>query len=162
MDVKKRQRTPEAMNAVMSDADLVALILASGIGPTSFAAASLVCRTWLGVCLTDERVLRGAAQYQGGLTKSETMRLFALSSWEADALPRAKKTRFRGGIYYVYRNDAIDAILANGGMEEWRRRRTRRIKKHASVYGVQLPLQPVNLDRAFEQEERLHARSQQR
>lgn len=126
MDVHKRQRTLAATDAVVSDADLVALILACGVGPYSFAAASLVCRTWSRVCRTDERVLRGAAQYRGGLTKSALMSLFALSSREADALPRAVYARLRGGRYYLYRNDAIDTILANGGMEEWRKRRSRR------------------------------------
>ena len=162
MDVKKLQRALEAINAVVSDADLVALILACGIGPTSFAAASLVCRTWAYVCRTDERVLRGAAQYQGGLTKSAIMRLFALSSQQADALPRAMYARFRGGMYYQYRSDAIDTILAIGGMEEWRKRRSRRTEQPAHVYGVQFSSPSLCLHRAFEQEQRLHARSQPR
>eukprot|EP00966_Prymnesium_polylepis_P291044 6721769-Prymnesium_polylepis.1 len=50
------------------------------------------------------------------------MKLFALSSQEADALPRSTHRRFGGGTYFIYRIDAIDTLLANNGMEEWRKR----------------------------------------
>ena len=36
-----------------------------------------MCKTWLRVCRSDERVLRGVAGYQDGLTKSGFMKLFA-------------------------------------------------------------------------------------
>ena len=62
------------MDAVVSDEDLVALILSHGIGPASFTAVSLVCKSWLRVCRSDERVLRGVALYQGGLTKGAFMK----------------------------------------------------------------------------------------
>jgi hypothetical protein len=74
---------------VLADADLVGVILAGNVGPSSFAAVSCVCRTWATVCKTDERVVRGAALYTGGLTKSALMNLFAISSQEADGLPRS-------------------------------------------------------------------------
>ena len=108
---EKRQRTRAAIDAVVSDVDLLALILSQGIGPASFTAASLVCRTWLRVCRSDERVLRGVALYQGGLTKGAFMKLFALTSKEADALPRTSHRRYGGGSYFLYRGDAVDAVL---------------------------------------------------
>ena len=80
--------THAVMRDVVCDLDLVAHILAGNIGPSAFVAASLVCKGWLSVCRTDERVLRGAAQYQGGLTKGTLIKLFAISSCVADALPR--------------------------------------------------------------------------
>ena len=111
-------RTRIAIDAVVSDVNLVALILAGNVGPSGFVAASLVCKAWLSVCREDERVLRGLAAYHGGLTKGVFVKLFAISSQEADALPRAKHLRFGGGHYFLYRADAVDAVLAVGGIKE--------------------------------------------
>ena len=114
MNANQGHRTRIAIDAVVSDVNLVALILAGNIGPSGFAAASMVCKSWLSVCREDERVLRGVAAYQGGLTKCVFMKLFAVSSQEADALQRAKRLRFGGGHYFLYRADAVDAVLAAG------------------------------------------------
>eukprot|EP00966_Prymnesium_polylepis_P243614 5633599-Prymnesium_polylepis.1 len=87
-----RRRASGAMDAAVSDDDLVALILSHGIGPASFTAVSLVCKLWLRACRSHERVLRGVALYQGGLTKGAFMKLFAITSKEADGLPRVSQT----------------------------------------------------------------------
>ena len=97
MSANKRVRVCAVMEGVLADADLVGVILAGNVGPSAFAAASCVCKTWATVCKTDERVVRGAALYTGGLTKSALMKLFAISSQEADALPRSTHKRFGEG-----------------------------------------------------------------
>ena len=64
------------------------------------------------------------------LTKTALMGWFALTSSEADALPRAKYARARpgGGFYYLYRADAFDraaeVVAARDGM--WASRLDRR------------------------------------
>ena len=154
-----RQRTLAAIEAVLSDTDLVALILTSALGPSGFDAACLVCKTWLNACRSDERVLRGVALYQGGLTKSAFMKLFAVTTKEADLLPRTTHRRYGGGSYYLYRKDAVDAILANGGLKTWQRRLRLRAENPA-IYTW--PSQQGCPLRKFLQEERLHARDAQR
>ena len=146
------------MDAVVSDDDLVALILSHGIGPASFVAVSLVCKSWLRVCRSDERVLRGVALYQGGLTKGAFMKLFAISSKEADALPRSTHKRHGGGIYFLYRSDAVDAVLAAGGIKEWRKR-VRFRGENPCIVGW--PQQPNCFRRACWREERHHSRAGQ-
>ena len=114
------QRRRRAVSAVVSDSDLMSLILRDTIGPSAFATASMVCKVWLSVCRSDEAVLRGVALYQGGLTKSLFTKLFAVAPREADALPHTTCKRFGGGSYFLYRRDAVDAVLAAGGINEWR------------------------------------------
>ena len=156
MVANKRMRVRAVMESVLADADLVGVILGGNVGPTTFAAASCVCRTWAAVCKTDERVVRGAAIYTGGLTKSALMKLFVIFSQEADALPRSTHKRFGGGTYYLYKIDAIDTLLANKGMEEWRRRLHDRGRRPRIV---QWPTEPVCLRHTFQQEEWLHAQA---
>lgn len=158
MNPNERERARIAIDAVVLDADLVAAILAGNIGPSGFASASLVCKTWLSACREDERVLRGVAAYHGGLTKGAFMDLLALSSREADALPRAKYKRFRGGSYFLYRADAVDAALVTGGLAAWRARLRLRGEKPCVA---RWPSQPECVRRASQQEERLRARALQ-
>ena len=153
MDEGTKRRASVAVEAVVSDTDLVALILATGIGPTSFLAAGLVCKAWLRVCRTEERILRGAALYQGALTKGALMKLFAIPSKVADELPRSSHKRYGGGRYFLYREDAINAVLAAGGMKAWQKRLRSR-GEHACVVGWR-----PRPERSFCQEERLHARA---
>ena len=159
MAANKRVRVCAVMEGVLADADLVGVILAGNVGPSAFAAVSCVCKTWATVCKTDKRVVRGAALYTGGLTKSALMKLFAISSQEADALPRSAHKRFGGGSYYLYQINAIDTLLANKGMEEWRRRLHNRGRRPCIS---PWPTQPVCLRHAFQQEERLHTQTSQR
>ena len=159
MNLNRDKRVRIAIGAVVSDVDLVALILAGNIGPSGFAAASMVCKSWLSVCREDERVLRGVAAYQGGLTKCVFMKLFAVSSQEADALPRAKRLRFGGGHYFLYRADAVDAVLAAGCIKDWRDRLRVRGKSHCIA---RWPSQQSGVRLSSQQEERLRARESQR
>ena len=158
MDPDRRRRTRAAMDAVVCDDDVVALILSQGVGPASFAAASLVCRAWLRLCRFDERVLRGAALYQGGLTKGAFMKLFAITSKEADASPHSTHKRYGGGVYFLYSNSAVEAVLAAGGMREWRRRMRFR-GQHSCIVGFFS--QPDSFRRLAWREEQLHARAVQ-
>ena len=154
----RREHCSSACEKVLSDIDLVALILLGNIGPATFARVGVVCRAWRSVCRTDERVLRGVAAYQGGLTKAGFVRLFALSSKEADAFPRTSHNRHGGGSYFLYKSDAVDEVLAADGMSAWRARLlncsdTSRVAKRSSYASLHASLVDV-----VEQEERLHAR----
>ena len=88
----KTQNKLSAMNDVVSDPDLISLILIGNVGPTTFATASLVSKAWRSVCMTDERIVRSVAWYQGGLTKGAFTKLFAVPSSGADNLPHARHT----------------------------------------------------------------------
>jgi hypothetical protein len=153
MKLSHIQRTRAVVDAVVSDVDLVAIILAGNVGPSSFVAASLVCKSWLQACRDDGRVLRGAALYQSGLTKCSFMKLFAISSHEADLLPRSSHTRFGGGTYFLYRSDAVDAVLAAGGFKGWHRRlKLRGARPSTTLWQKQLDC----FRRNFSLEERIH------
>ena len=144
------------VDAVLSDRDLLGLILAGNVGPAALAAASCVCKEWNAVCRTDEKVLRGAAAYQGGLTKAVFMKLFAVSHSAADELPRSTHKRFRGGTYYLYGESAVDALLKEGGMAEWR---IRLAARGAQAYADSwFPSAQLGFRQAYEQEERLRHR----
>ena len=153
------QNKLSAMTDVVSDPDLISLILIGNVGPSTFATASLVSKAWRGVCMSDERIVRSIAWYQGGLTKGVFTKLFALSSSSADILPRTSHRRYAGGIYFLYHETAVDAVLKAGGVERWRERlrlqadrpRARRcLQNYRSMHSV------------FQQEERLHLRTSQR
>ena len=160
MSRSKRVGVSAAVGDVVANADMIAVILAGNIGPLTFEAASLVCKTWLSVCRTDERILRGATSYQGGMTKGALMKLFAIASQEADALPRTSHKRYGGGSYFLYRKDAIDALLAKDGFETWQKRlnvRGQTPSKHSlSMYRNE------SRQRNPQQEERLRSREMQR
>ena len=159
----KRQRTRLAVSGVVSNPDIVALILADSIGPSTFAIASLVCKVWLSVCRTNEAVLRGVALYQGGLTKSIFTKLFAVAPREADVLPRTTHKRYGGGTYFLYGEDAVNVVLAAGGLHEWRRRLRLRAQDTRSIQWQSPPQQhSLPCRRALQREERLHKQASQR
>ena len=68
--------------------------MTSALGLTGFDAACLVCKTWLNVCRSDERVLRGVALYQGGLAKSAFMKLCRSSNWVIKWTKGQQDTRY--------------------------------------------------------------------
>ena len=103
--------------------------------------------------------MRGVAAYQGGLTKGVFMNLFAVSSLEADALPRTSHKRFGGGSYYLYGKDAVNAVLKTDGMEKWRARLRFRAG-HPCI--IRWQNQPHCVRLAALKEERLHEREAQR
>ena len=66
-----------------------------------------------------------AACNAGALTKTQLMGWFALTSLEADALPRSQYMRLRGpGFYFLYRAAAFDQALYGclGSAKEWEAR----------------------------------------
>ena len=155
----KRRRREAATAAVLSNADLVACILRGNVGPSTFAAASMVGRAWLQACRSDEGVLRSVALYQGGLTKAALMCLFALPSRDADALPRTSHARHGGGGFFLYREPAVDALLGAAGIEAWHCRLRARAQSQWTP-----PLMWTSPSRQprrapWQEEDRLHARA---
>ena len=108
--------------AVLSNPDLVAHVLSGTVGPSTYFAASLVSKAWHAACRADETLLRLVALYQGGLTRTVFVRLFALTPNEAEAMPHTIKRRPLGGVYYLYGAEAVERVLADGGFDQWRQR----------------------------------------
>ena len=108
--------------AVLSNPDLVFCVLSSGIGPSTYFAATLVWKSWRDACIADETLLRLVALYQGGLTRGMFTRLFALTTLEAREVPHTTRKRAQGGTYYLYGADAVVCVLAPGGFVKWRQR----------------------------------------
>ena len=98
------------------------------------------------------------ATYQGGLTKGVFMKLFAITSKEADALPRTTHKRFGGGVYFLYHKEAVDITLAAGGVKAWRDRLRIRAENPCIA---RWPSQRDCIRRNSQQEERLRARASQ-
>ena len=118
---------------VLGNADIVVLILThTQLSPMSFAAYSRVCRAWRIACRTDERLLTSAALAKP-LTKRAFMDLFALSSAEADALPRGMRARIPSGFMYMYEAPAVrEAMPLLGGLVGWRGRVERRGRREST------------------------------
>ena len=108
-----------AGNAVLSNPDLVFCILSGGIGPSTYFAATLVCKSWRDACRADETILRLVALYQGGLTRGMFTRLFALTQKEVLAMPHTVRRRPRGGVYYIYGAEAVECVLSDDGFAQW-------------------------------------------
>ena len=137
------------VDVVLSNSDLVTLILRGRMSPTTYYAASLVCKTWYDVCRNDECLLRLVALYQGSLTRSSFARLFALPYRQLLQIPHSVHMRGKGGIYYLYDKSAVDTVMAPPfGFKAWRDRladpQTRRRR----------PPQPSSTN--WKLEERLH------
>ena len=153
-----RQLRSGAMEAVLSNEDLLAHVFGGNIGPTTFVAISRVCKSWHSVARTNEMVLRMVALYQGGLTKTVFCGLFALTPREAVLLPHSVHRRRNGGPYHLFRKAAIDETLAQGGMQAMRERLANRSKAIARGWALyELPNARSTL-KQIELEDRLHAR----
>ena len=122
------------MEALMSCPDLVETLLRH-LDHVSSVALSRTCsaaRTAQRAAIRANPSLLAAAARNAdrALTKTALMGWFALTSCEADALPRAMYARTRpgGGFYYLYRDDAFDGatavVAARGGT--WAERLDRR------------------------------------
>ena len=150
MDQRRARRA--AIDAILSDPDMVVYVLKGNVGPSTFSTASLVCKTWRSACLADEALLRAVAEYQGALTKTAFVRLFAVSWRDVAKLPHEQYAR-----YALFGPAAVDAALA-AGLEAWRQRL--RARASSPYYK---PLGPTHLSgTAHEHEERLHARAVRR
>ena len=154
--MERTERT--AVLAVVSNPDLIAHVLTGNIGPSTLVAASEVCSTWLEVCRSDGELLRRTALYAGGVTKGTLMGLFAISSQDANALPRTTRPRYPNGFYYLYTEDAIAALVLRGG---WRARMRGRAsvprRRHWGLYASTGGRQPRRKLASWQIEERLHA-----
>jgi len=114
--------------AVLESEDLMSLIM-EHLDPTSIVALSRVSRN---ARIALRAAIRGtpdllvkAACNAGALTKTQLMGWFALTSFEADALPRSQYMRLRGpGFYFLYRAAAFDQALDDclGSAKEWEAR----------------------------------------
>lgn len=149
------------MHAVVLNPDLIALVLTDNVGPSGFLAASLVCKAWLATCRKDVDVLCGAARYHDAITKGTLIQLFAITSSKADDLPRSQHPLSAQGLsyYFLYRERAIEAILAEGGHAAWIERlrlRASFLNCGASRYA---PVKASTIRMRSAQEERLRERA---
>ena len=116
------------VEVVLESEDLTSLVVAY-LDPASIVAlgcASHSVRTALRAAIRGApNLLVRAACNAGALTKTQLMGWFALTSAEADALPRSQYMRLRGsGFYFLYRAAAFELALANvlGSAVEWEER----------------------------------------
>ena len=116
------------VEVVLESDDLTVLIVAY-LDPASIVALGCVShsvRTALRAAIrgTPNLLVRAACN-AGALTKTQLMGWFALTSIEADALPRSQYVRLRGsGFYFLYRAAAFDQAFVDClvSAEEWEAR----------------------------------------
>ena len=116
------------MESVMGNDDLLAVILSTApIDPKSFVAIGRVCKQWRAACRNEALLLR-AASSRTTLSKRQLMGLFALTSAEANRLPREIRWRREGGYMFEYDAQpvAIEALRIVGGEVGWVARLERR------------------------------------
>jgi hypothetical protein len=119
--------------AVVLESEDLASLVTEHLDHTSIVALGRVSQ---GVRLALRSAIRGApsllaraARNAGALTKTQLMGFLALTSAEADALPRSQYVRLRGsGFYFLYRGAAFDHALAVlGSANEWEARLRARV-----------------------------------
>jgi hypothetical protein len=128
-----------AVSAVLGNEDLLHLILQhAGLSPAAFVAVSRVSKAWHSTCMRDSNLMLSAALRATVLTKRVLMGLLALSSREADSLPRYTRLRRGGGFMYVYPSVVAVSAWADvvGGIEEW----------HARLYARKLYQQSIEAE----------------
>ena len=116
------------MEAVFKSEDLTGLIL-ERLDPRSIIALGRVSRNTrtaqrAAICGAPN-LLVTAARNMGAMTKTQLTGWFALTSLEADILPRSQYVRLRGaGYYFLYRAAAFDEALDKylRSAEEWESR----------------------------------------
>ena len=127
--------------------DLLRLVLQQTVRtPADFVSVGRVCREWREICLCDETLVLtavrgGQGRWREGrsdremLTKQTLMGLLALSSREADALPREVKGRRGGGFMYLYEPRVAETAWKEtvGEMGGWRERLSKRSREQLSV-----------------------------
>jgi len=111
--------TPVCLQALLDASDVVGLVV-QHLTPWQVTALGRTCQAARAALATafDERprllvdVARNHAR--DGLLKNQVMEWFALTSWEADQLPRTTRPRrgLGGGVYYLYHRDALAQIEA--------------------------------------------------
>lgn len=119
--------TRTILEAVLECSDLAVLVL-GGLDPASMVALDRVSRSTRAAkaaAIRDSpRLLVRAAENARALTKTQLMGWFALSSAEADALPRSQYMRRVGGFYFLYRQPAFEQVLGGAltGIADWNAR----------------------------------------
>ena len=112
---------------VLEQLDLAVLVL-GGLDPASMVALGRVSRNVRAArdaaISAAPRLLVQAAENAGALTKTHLMGWFALTSAEADALPRARYMRRGGGYYFLYRQSAFEQVIGGDksllvGIADW-------------------------------------------
>lgn len=123
-----------AMGSVFENGDLVALVV-TNLRPACYVSAGRVCRLWRGVCRRDASLAITAAKAAACLTKRVLMGLLALSSGEADSLPRETHPRRDGGVMYVYPSYVVDEAWVRfiGSGDAWRARLVERSRRQRSI-----------------------------
>ena len=120
---------------VFANEDLVHLILQQAeLRPSTFVAVSRVCKGWRAACMRDDSLLMKVVTESAFLTKTVLMGIFALSSAEADKLPRTVcQSRF-GGVMYKYPcSVTVDALEMVGGVDGMKLRLKKRALEQASI-----------------------------
>jgi hypothetical protein len=133
--LRLRSHPSPSMAAVLENEDLLAMILQKAeLAPRDFVRASRVSRGWHDVCMRNGTLALQAARTTEYLTKRALMGLLALSSQEADRLPRATKPRRGGGVMYLYPVAAVDrAWEVVGGADAWRSRLRERSSEQQAI-----------------------------
>ena len=116
------------LGPILESEDLMSLI-AEYLDPSSIVALGRVSRNTranlrAAICSAPDLLVKAACN-AGSLTKKQLMGWFALTSWEADALPRSQYVCLRGpGFYFLYRAAAFHQALGNYlvSAKEWETR----------------------------------------
>lgn len=140
VELRPRRAPSPSMAAVLENEDLLASILREAeLTPRDFVNVGRVNKGWRDACMRDGALALQAARRAECRTKRALMGLLALSSQEADRLPRATKPRRGGGVMYLYPVSAVDrGWEVVGGAAAWRSRlRERSIEQRAieTVFG---------------------------
>ena len=129
------------ISVVLESTDLTSIV-AEYLEPASIVALGRVSRDVRTAMHTairgNPRLLVRAAHNAGSLTKAQLIGWFALTSLEADALPRSQYVRLRGqGFYFLYRAAAFDQALDDClvSAEEWEGRLRARASAAATWQG---------------------------
>jgi hypothetical protein len=108
---------------VLQNPDLMRIVLLNNVGAATAIATGCVCRVWREAA-ADQEVVRAAALYTGGLTKSMFMRFFALSASEMGRYEYKLcfPTNPRGFKFHSYRDPAVEMAIP-GRVERRRKQR---------------------------------------
>ena len=114
------------MDVVFETDDLVICILQSVHHLRTLKAAARVCKAWHRAVLCDPHHIHQMALLAAPLLKTAFCQLFGLTTEEASAYPHKQRSRFKGGVYYLYGKPAIE--LAHREVIDVVERRERRVR----------------------------------
>ena len=108
-DTAMKRARSEAADAVLSNADLLKVILLGRIGPTQFCLLRRVSKAFRDLLDADDELLKGALVFQGGMTKTDLRSFMCLDRNSLEALPCERRNT-----YYLYREPAIRLLTKPG------------------------------------------------